>query len=66
VAEGKKEYKARWNNASPDHRDVLMGIAGMVARKGFRQTTVGPGKIKSAWAEINARNLGKSRIGRRI
>jgi hypothetical protein len=66
VAEGKKEYKARWNNASPDHRDVLMGIAGMAVRKGFRQSTVGPGKGKSAWAEINARNLGKSKVGKRI
>jgi hypothetical protein len=66
VAEGKKEYKARWNNASPDHRDVLLGLAGMAVRKGFRANTVGPGKIKSAWAEINARNLGKSKIGRRI
>lgn len=66
VAEGKKEYKARWNNASPDHRDVLMGIAGMAARKGFRQNTVGPGKGRSAWYEINARNIGKSRVGKRI
>jgi hypothetical protein len=43
-----------------------MGIAGMAVRKGFRQSTVGPGKGKSAWAEINARNLGKSKVGKRI
>lgn len=66
VAEGKKEYKARWQQVSPDHRDVLMGICGMAQRKGFRQaniTTRGEGG-KSTWAYLNEKNLGKSRITR--
>lgn len=66
VAEGKKEYKARWQQVSPDHRDVLMGIAGMASRKGFRQSNISPGKNKSAWSVLNARQVGKSKIGKRI
>lgn len=66
VSEGKKEYKARWQQVSPDHRDVLMGIGGMASRKGFRQSTVAPGKTKSAWHTLNARQIGKSKIGKRI
>ena len=66
VSEGKKEYKARWQQVSPDMRDVLMGIAGMAHRKGFRQSSVTTGKSKSAWSELNARNVGKSRVGKRI
>lgn len=36
VVEDKAEYKQRWQNVSPDNRDVLMGLAGMAVRKGFR------------------------------
>lgn len=67
VAEGKKEYKARWNNDSPDHRDVLMGLAGMAQRKGFRRSNVGAYKSgKSSWSEINAGGFGKSKVGKRL
>ena len=67
VAEGKKEYKARWQQVSPDNRDVLMGIAGIAHRKGFRQNNVSTGKTgKSVWDEINSRNLGKSKIVKRV
>jgi hypothetical protein len=67
VAEGKKEYKARWQQVSPDHRDVLMGIMGMAHRKGFRQSNVSAGKqARSAWDVIQARHLGKSKVGKRI
>lgn len=66
VAEGKKEYKARWQQVSPDHRDVLMGIAGMAHRKGFRQSSVTAGKQKSAWHELNKRNIGKAKVGVRF
>lgn len=67
VAEGKKEYKARWSNVSPDHRDVLMGIAGMAVRKGFRRDVVGAkANGKSAWHILNARHVGKSKVGKRI
>ena len=34
--EGKKEYKSRWQNVSPDHRDVLFGVVGMAHLNGFR------------------------------
>lgn len=66
VAENKKDYKARWQQVSPDHRDVLMGICAMAHRKGFRQNNVSTGKATSVWHEINARNLGKSKIGKRL
>ena len=66
VAEGKKEYKQRWNGNSPDHRDVLMGLAGMLAKRGFRRENVGVTRGHSVWQELNARNVGKSRVGKRI
>lgn len=66
VAEGKKEYKARWSNDSPDHRDVLMGIAGMLIRKGFRRDNLGAGKNnKSAWHLLNERGVGKAKVAKR-
>ena len=34
--ERKADYKSRWQNVSPDHRDVLMGIVGMAHKRGFR------------------------------
>lgn len=33
--ENKKEYKARWQGQSPDHRDVLLGLRGMADKRGF-------------------------------
>lgn len=66
VAEGKKEYKARWQQVSPDHRDVLMGIAAMAHRRGFRQATVAQGNSKSIWSQINDRNVGKSKVAKRL
>lgn len=68
LAESKKEYKERWQNVSPDHRDVLMGIAGMAARRGFRQNTVA-GKSDdgiSVWDIIQASGKGKSRVSVRL
>ena len=69
VAEGKREYKARWQQISPDHRDVLMGITGMALKRGFRQSIVGQksgGGGRSVWAEITSRGLGKKRVGVRV
>jgi hypothetical protein len=68
ISEGKKEYKARWQQVSPDHRDVLLGICGMAVRRGFRQGTVGRSSSggRSVWGEITARNFGKSRVVKRL
>lgn len=68
VSEGKKEYKARWQQVSPDDRDVLLGISGMAHRKGFRLSNVsnGKGASKSVWDQINSRNLGKSKVVKRL
>jgi hypothetical protein len=68
VSEGKREYKARWQQVSPDDRDVLLGISGMAHRKGFRLSNVsnGKGTSKSVWDQINSRNLGKSKVAKRI
>jgi hypothetical protein len=67
LAEGKKEYKARWQQVSPDHRDVLMGICAMAVRKGFRQTavsaTVGGSNL---WEELNRQGIGRARTGKRL
>jgi len=38
--ERKADYKARWQNISPDHRDVLMGIVGMAHKRGFRAQNI--------------------------
>jgi hypothetical protein len=67
VSEGKKEYKARWQQVSPDDRDVLMGIAGMLQRVGFRRATVSNGKHKeSVWSLLNKAGAGKSRVIKRL
>jgi hypothetical protein len=69
VAEGKKEYKARWNNVSPDHRDVLMGITGMAIRRGFRQNTVAagarPASASGMWQKLNAGGPGRGKVFKR-
>jgi len=65
VAEGKREYKARWQQVSPDHRDVLMGLTGVALKRGFRQSVVGQKSAnggRSVWDEITSRGLGKKRI----
>lgn len=66
IAENKKEYKIRWQNVSPDPRDVLMGICGGAARRGFRQNTISAGTSKSAWDVIQLKGLGNARKGIRI
>lgn len=66
IAENKKDYKMRWQNVSPDARDVLLGICGGAARKGFRQNIISAGKTKSAFDELQARNLGRAKVGRRL
>lgn len=69
VVEGKKEYKQRYGGVSPDHRDVLMGLAGMAQRRGFRQAVVTGGSKslnKSAWDQLNKLNVGKSRVAKRL
>lgn len=42
--ESKKEYKARFNNKSPDDRDVLMGLIGMAHLRGFRPKQLSAGQ----------------------
>jgi len=68
VVEGKKEYKQRFGGVSPDHRDVLMGLAGMAHRRGFRQSVVSGGSNsgRSVWDMVNSRNIGKSKVGKRL
>lgn len=68
VSEGKKEYKARWQQVSPDDRDALMGIAGMASLRGFRSERVGRGRQgeRSVWSQIAAGNKGKSRVVKRF
>jgi hypothetical protein len=66
VGEGKKEYKARWQQVSPDHRDVLMGIVGVVNKRGFRQVLQSQAKTSSIWDEIHRSGMGKSRIAKRV
>lgn len=62
--EKKAEYKARWQQRSPDERDVLMGINGMAVMRGFRQhDRVGDTEESdSIWKQLNDRNAGKSRL----
>ena len=38
--ENKKEYKKRWQQQSPDDRDVLLGLVGMAYQKGMSQKRV--------------------------
>jgi len=68
ISEGKKEYKARWQQVSPDHRDVLMGIVGMAHRRGFRQQAVVSGgkRGSTAWEIISKRGIGKRKIGKHL
>jgi len=67
LVEDKKAYKARWQQVSPDRRDVLMGIVGMLHRQGFKKRIISAGgNSRSAFAEINARKLGRIKVGRRL
>jgi hypothetical protein len=70
VAEDKKAYKERWQQVSPDNRDVLMGIVGMCRRKGFYVKDSATKSInssgRSAWSILNSRNSGKSKIAKRL
>jgi len=67
VAEKKREWKIRNGGLSPDFRDTLMGVCGLAAMRGFNQHTVGHSGSggKSLFAEINASNKGKSKVGKR-
>lgn len=67
VAEGKKEYKARWQQVSPDQRDVLMGICAMAARRGFRRDVVSGGSKApvSVFAELTSARFGWSKTSKR-
>jgi len=66
VGEGKREYKARWQQVSPDHRDVLMGIVGMINKKGFRQSLQSQKSSSSIWDVIHAEGMGKSKVAKRV
>jgi hypothetical protein len=62
-AEKKAEFKARWQGRSPDERDVLMGLNGLAAKRGFRQEGLkAPAGGGSVFSEINSRNIGKNRV----
>lgn len=63
VVEKKAEYKARWQQKSPDERDVLMGLAGMAHKRGFRLSKGETGsKGGDLWLQLSDRNVGKKRI----
>ena len=68
VVEGKREYKARWQQVSPDHRDVLMGLVRMAVLRGFRQNDVSqPTKgASSVYSEIVASKIGRARTIKRF
>jgi len=66
ITEDKSIYKAKWSGKSPDHRDVLCSLAGLAIRRGFRQNTIVKGNQKSAFDELQARNLGRAKVGRRL
>jgi len=67
-AEDKIAYKARWQQVSPDHRDVLMGLAGMAVKRGFRKGNLtGPTSTEgNVFSEIFSRGIGRSRVGRHL
>lgn len=65
IAEDKAAYKARWQQVSPDHRDVLMGLAGLAAKSGFRKSGIpssgmGGGNV---WTDLLKSGIGKAKTG---
>lgn len=68
LAEDKRTYKARWQQVSPDHRDVLMGIAGMAIKRGFRKQTLTSheSSAENVFARLSSLGIGKSKIGVRL
>ena len=67
VAEDKRAYKARWQQVSPDRRDVLMGICAMVHMRGFRQSGFGSkSHAKSAFAQLADAGHGRSKTLKRL
>jgi len=62
--EKKADYKARWQQRSPDERDVLMGLSGLAAMRGFRPggVTSGSADGESLWSQLNDSQYGKSRV----
>ena len=61
--EKKDEYKKRWAGRSPDERDTLMGLAGMLFMRGFRHDSLKSGaSAGGAFSKIMARNIGKSKV----
>jgi len=62
--EKKAEYKSRWQQRSPDEREVLMGISGMAVMRGFRADTVktSNGSGKSAFGKVLDTGKGMSRV----
>lgn len=66
IVEGKKEYKARWQQASPDYRDVLMGITVMAHRSGFRKRLAPTKPEDDLWSTIDKLGLGKAKVAKRF
>lgn len=64
--EDKAEYKARWNNVSPDHRDVLVGICGMATLRGFRAELKTANRDKSGTSNFSALIRSASRFKKRV
>lgn len=63
IVEGKKEYKDRYQQVSPDHRDVLMGICGMAFARGFRKTVLGnKAKMEDPWAKLHASQVALKKV----
>lgn len=72
IVEKKRDYKARWQNKSPDSRDTLWGINGMAYLRGFRvtstrnQSRVPPGfRLHSARSDHRRRKF-RARKGQRL
>ena len=67
--ENKADYKKRWQNISPDHRDVLMGISGMAHKRGFRSSEIRLGidtVPDQSWERLRKSRKFKAPRGKRI
>lgn len=68
LAEDKSAYKARWQQVSPDHRDVLMGLAGLAARSGFRKAGIKSSSVNegNVFTDILKLGIGRAKTGRHL
>jgi len=63
LAQDKPTYKAKNQQVSPDHRDVLMGLGGLAARRGFRKGSLTTPQHSggNVFTDIQRLGIGRSR-----